>query len=163
MMCTKLIDADTYLLPWKETSSSAPLHGKEIMLLANESMTDYVAAPRNPECLTRDKFYYCYGLRLKTSVPVQEFTEQWNNNKYNCTERYPILKWVSMKPAEMQRSSTAYAVGYFIGSTERGDYKTLNEALAEMTEVKLEVSFQTVNQNKVSATIWDLAVNCRES
>ena len=38
----------------------------------------------------------------------------------------------------------------------------MNEALAEMTEVKLEISFQTVNQNRVSATIWDLAVKTAE-
>ena len=162
MMCTKLIDRNTYLLPWKENSTVAPLHGKEITLLANESMKEYVAAPRNPECLTRDKFYYHFGLRLKTNVPVQEFTEQWNNNKYNNTGKYPILKWVSMKPAEMQSSSTAYAVGYFIGSTERGDYRTLNETLAKITDVKTEASFQTVNQHKVSSIIWGSAIKIAE-
>ena len=67
-----------------------------------------------------------------------------------------------MKPSEMQSSSTAYAVGYFTGSTERGDYNTLNKTLAELTEVKVEASFQTVNQNKVSATIWESAVRIAE-
>ena len=45
------------------------------------------------------------------------------------TEKYPILKWVSMRPSEMQTSHTAYAIGYFAGTTERGDYQTINKTL----------------------------------
>ena len=155
MMCSKEIDATNLFLPWKEESSSSPIHGKEILLLSNDNIKEYVVAPKNPDSLTCDKQYYHFGLRISTTASAQEFTDQWNNNKYNLGEKYPILKTVSMKPSEMQTSSTAYAVGYFINSTERGDYTTLNEELTKMTNYKVEVSFQTVNQEKVSATIWN--------
>ena len=158
MICSKEIDNTNQLLPWKEDSSAAPLHGKEIMVIGNEMIKEYVAAPKNPECLTRDKMYYHYGLRINTNKPVQEFTEQWNNNKYNLTKQYPILQWVSMRPSEMQTSSTAYAVGYFIGSSERGDYKTLSINLkTSFPQVKVEASFQTISQDKISSLIWEKA------
>ena len=158
MICSKEIDKNNQLMPWKEASNAAPLHGKEIMMLGNDIIKEYVAAPKNPECLTRDKTYYHYGLRIKTTKTVKEFTEQWNNHKYNLTNQYPILQWVSMRPSEMQTSSTAYAVGYFMGSSERGDYKTLNEELQEnFPNARVEVSFQTINQEKVSSQIWAIA------
>ena len=63
-----------------------------------------------------------------------------------------------MRPSKMQTSSTAYAVGYFMGSSKRGDYKTLNKELTKLNpHVKIEVSFQTISQDKVSSLIWEKA------
>ena len=74
------------------------------------------------------------------------------------TEKFPILKNISMRPSEMQQSSTAYAVGYFVGSSERGDYTSLNKTLKNITKVtKTEVSYQTVGQNNVSSKMWQKA------
>ena len=158
MLCSKEIDQNNKLLPWKENSGSIPLHGKEILLLGNDTIKEYVASPKNLECLTRDKMYYHFGLRIKTVKSVHTFTEQWNNNKYNLTAKYPILKWVAMRPSEMQTSSSAYAVGYFIGSSERGEYKTLNNELKSIiTKPRIEASFQTISQDKVSSAIWGKA------
>lgn len=158
MICSKEIDPTNELLAWKENSCAVPLHGKEILLIGNDMIKEYVAAPKKLECLTRDKMYYHFGLRIRTIKPVKSFTEQWNNNKYNMTSKYPILQWVAMRPSEMQISSTAYAVGYFIGSSERGEYQTLNNEIKLLhTNTKVEASYQTINQDKVSSVLWDRA------
>ena len=91
------------------------------------------------------------------SKTVHTFTEQWNNNKYYYKEEYPGLNHVAMRPAEMQSTHSSYAVGYFQGSTERGEYSTIKETLGEVTNVTTEASWQVVTQKEVSNRIWEHA------
>ena len=65
MICSKEIDPNTKLLAWKDQSSVLPLHGKEIMLIGGEMIKEYIAASKNPENLTKDKFYYHFGLNIQ--------------------------------------------------------------------------------------------------
>ena len=159
VMCTKLIDPNTQIVPWRENSKVCPASGPEILLLAESTMKAYIMAPSNPEALTTNKTYHHYGLRIVTDIPVAEFTEQWNNNKYQYKDEYPCLSHVSMRPAEMQLSHSAYAVGYFQGSTERGEYSTIKESLVDITDVTTEASWQVVNQKDVSNRIWERATS----
>ena len=57
----------------------------------------------------------------------------------------------------MQTSSAAYAIGYFLGSAERGVYSTLQAELCSITNMNTEISFQTVYQNKISQEHWNMA------
>ena len=154
MMCTKMIDPNTQLGPWKNTSEVAPVSGPEIPLLAESTMNDYVMAPGNPDQLTTNKTYYHYGIKIITTIPVIAFTEQWNNNKYHHKENYPCLTHVAMRPSELQASHSAYAIGYFQGSTERGEYTTIKSKLSEITQYDTEASWQIINQREVSNRTW---------
>ena len=154
MMCTKMIDPNTQLGPWKKTSEVAPVSGPEIPMLAESTMNDYVMAPGNPDQLTTNKTYYHYGIKIITTIPVIAFTEQWNNNKYYHKEKYPCLTHVAMRPSELQASHSAYAIGYFQGSTERGEYTTIKSKLSEITQYDTEASWQIINQREVSNRTW---------
>ena len=59
----------------------------------------------------------------------------------------------------MQKSPTAFPIGYFAGSTERGDYDTLCEAIGKQEDNRVELSFQTVYQQGVSAHVWNIATD----
>ena len=77
--------------------------------------------------------------------------------RYKYKEKYPILNNAIMRPAEMQAASKAYPVGYFIGSTERGDYQTINKVIPQIIECDSEVSYQNVYQKGISNKIWEYA------
>ena len=72
-------------------------------------------------------------------------------------ERQHWLKWAALKPSEMQSSSSAYAIGYFLGTTERGVYTTLKSEISSYTNVNTEVLFQTVYQQEISQKYWGIA------
>ena len=84
---------------------------------------------------------------------IYKFTEQWSNNKYLNNPKTPFQNWRQIKPAEMQGSDTAYAIGYFAGTSEQGDYTTINNHISEDAGARAEVSFQFVNQSGVTPRI----------
>ena len=57
----------------------------------------------------------------------------------------------------MQSSSSAYDIGYFLGSMERGEYTTLKTNIASFTNANTELSFQTVYQHEISQKYWGVA------
>lgn len=156
MMATKEFDHSTKLLSWdEENKTETELNGQEILLVGGDTIDKYINAPNKPQNLVHSKVYYHYGLRIKSKYPAYEFTEHWNNLRYNFKETHPILTSAVMRPAEMQTSSKTFPVGYFLGTTERGDYTTINNELHLITECNAEVSFQTVYQKGMSNIIWE--------
>ena len=157
IISTKTIDSNSKCHPWLIKSTLAPLHGKEILLLSADSIVEYIAIPKKVESLANGKRYYNFGIRLETNLAVESFAEQWNNQKYYQQEHQPWMKWAALKPSEMQSASSAYAIGYFLGSTERGEYTTLKANIAALTNVNTELSFQTVYQHEISQKYWGIA------
>ena len=96
-------------------------------------------------------------MRISTNMSVYEFTEKWSNQKYNKKTQSPFSKWMSIKPAEMQKSDIAFPIGYFAGTSERGDYDTIAQNISKHTGVKAEISYQIVRQRGVSNEIWNFA------
>ena len=74
--------------------------------------------------------------------------------RYDAQRDPSSRNWISIKASEVQESAEAYAVGYFAGSTERGDYDTLQEQLQEMCMHPVEISYQLLNQTTLTKSLW---------
>ena len=84
---------------------------------------------------------------------MYEFTETWSNQKYTRNNNSPFKEWKAMRPAEVQKRSTFHAIGYFIGTTERGHYDTVKNEISKEIGVPMELSFQFVEQQGVTNCI----------
>ena len=157
MKGVKRIDSKASLLPWKAQSTHRPLNGNELRLHVGEKVNEYIDIPELKENLIEGKTYYQNGIRLKTELSTYEFTERWSNMRYGNTEESKGIEWFPLKPAEMQRAENSYPIGYFVGTTERGDYRTINKEISKSTKTHTEVSFQFVNQSGVTPKIWQFA------
>ena len=127
-------------------------------MITGDEINDYVDIPDMNENLINGKLYYQNGMRIKkTKMKVYEFTERWSNKKYSKENNTAFQVWRPVKPAEMQKYNTAYPIGYFVGTTERGEYTTLQNSISKHAGTEAEMSFQFVNQDGVSARIWKYA------
>ena len=163
MQCAKEVDKEVSLRPWKKDSELRNLNGNELKLFRSDDIQEYIEIPDLGENLIDRKIYYQNGVRIKTKMTSYEFSESWSNKKYDASRANPQKFWWPIKPAEMQSSDESYPIGYFAGTTERGDYSTINDKISELAEVTAEVSFQFVNQEGVSPKIWRFAreqANC---
>ena len=157
MKCAHTIDKKAAIMPWSDLSTHTPLNGNELRMHVGEKINEYIHIPDLKENLIEGKIYYQNGIKLKTEMSVYQFTETWSNKRYASSDNGEKIEWVPIKPAEMQRADIAYPLGYFVGTTERGDYRTINKAISEYTNTKTEVSFQFVNQSGVSPRVWQFA------
>ena len=156
MQCVKEIDRSAKLMVWDEKDEGVDLDGQEIQIIGYTVIGKYIDSPTTMEVhppLLGGRMYYHQGIRIKTDVPVYEFTETWNNMKYTHKETHECLNTISMKIAEMQKFSTPYPVGYFAGTTDRGDYTTLQKYLMANYS-NTEASYQILKQQKISKEIW---------
>ena len=62
-----------------------------------------------------------------------------------------------MRPAEMQTLDVTYPIGYFAGTSERGDYEKIQKSISNNTGENTGISFQFVDQNGVSPKMWRYA------
>ena len=157
MQGAQQIDSKVALMPWANSSTHGNLNGNELRLHTGEKINEYIDIPDLKENLIEGKTYYQNGIRLKTEMTVYEFTERWSNMRYDRTEKKTNNEWFPIKPAEMQRADKAFPIGYFTGTTERGDYRTINKCISEITKTDTEVSFQFINQNGMTPKIWQFA------
>ena len=107
MMCSKSIDKNSSLKPWKKGSNLPILNGYEIKLQTGDAINEYVDIPELKENLVDGKLYYQNRLCIKTKMNVYEFTERWSNNKYSGDKNSSFRNWRPVKAAEMQKYDTA--------------------------------------------------------
>ena len=163
MTCIKAFDPTATLLPWKESSGAAPLNGNEILLLSGDSMREYVDMPGSYDVkLQNRRMYYKNGLHLMSKMKAYEFVEEWSNHRYYNSQKSAIWKNTTMREAEMQSSSEAYPVGYFLGSVEKGEYSTIKRHIREMMNENIELSYQFINQREISPRVWQNAKETAE-
>ena len=101
------------------------MNGNEVMLMIEQDIEQYVEVPQKDTNIFTDKIYYQNGLRIKTKMDIYEFSERWNNKKYGRNAAQNVQGVNSIKPAEMQGHESAHAIGYFVGTSERGHYDTI--------------------------------------
>ena len=153
MQCSKVIDPNAGLISWKKDGQEKRLNGDEIKLIDSENLYKFIDIIEKTDTMIKGKTYYRNGMRIATNMSVYEFTERWGNMRYN-KDSNAFKNWKPIKPAEAQNFDTAYAIGYFAGSVERGEYKTVIKDIGELTKVKCEASYQIINQRGVSNQIW---------
>ena len=109
MRCAKIIDESAALMPWSDEDAMPTLNGNEIKLHSEKEIMSYIDTPINPQGkIVSGRNYYNNGIRIKTRKGVYEFTEEWNNKRYDKTEGSPFQEeWQSIKRAAMQRSPVA--------------------------------------------------------
>ena len=73
-----MVDVKAQLLGWKKNSETKPLAGQEIKLIRETAILDYVNVPKRTKILLSQKMYYQLGLRIKTTIQVDEFIDMWN-------------------------------------------------------------------------------------
>jgi len=78
------------------------------------------------------------GIRIATNIKLRESVETWSNMKPRGQ-----AEWMSVNPAEMQTSATAYAVGFLQGSSEKEVLTTINKNLPHELKCKAEISMAT--------------------
>ena len=158
MQCVKSIDPSAALYPWKNGSTLKAINGNKAKLLTKEILVNYIDIPIKIENkFIGGKTYYRNGLHIKTECDLNTFVDVWNNKKYDNDPKSPFKKWKSVKAAEMQRFDKSYAVGYFVGTVERGDYSTIEKQLQDEYGEAVEISFQMIEQKGVSAKVWQVA------
>ena len=151
--CTKTIDPKARLITWEESGEN-PLNAKEARLLSKEKIMKYISIPGNPTKLVVGRTYYQVGIRIKTNLTHVQFIAKWNNARYNAQREQQGPNWIAIKAAEVQDGPHAYAVGYFAGTTERGDYDTIQAHLQEQCQHPIELSYQLLNQTTLTKNLW---------
>ena len=144
-------------MTWSEESMLDTINGDEIKLLSDERVKEYANFPKIDGDYNAGEIYYGNGIKLKTDMEITEFIDRWNFKKYEKTKNTPFKEWKSVRPAEAQRFTKAYPIGYMAGTTERGSYETVKAQLAKEFNHKIEASMQTVYQAGVSQKVWSLA------
>ena len=157
MMVFKRFNKETQLMTWRKDKEMKDLSGEEIKLLANDQIMNYVDLNTTEEVLKNGKKYYMNGIRIKSYDKANVIVKKWDIEKYKLKDKDSLLASIACKEAEMQTPDNAYAIGYMMGTTEKGDYTTLNKEISAITGVNTEASFQMVNQRGVSRRIWQLA------
>ena len=159
MECTKRVDMKAQLMGWKEDDELKPLAGREIKLIGETAIIDYINIPKRTKSLMNQKMYYQFGLRIKTEIQVDEFIDKWNKARYNMKDEIQSLQYMNIRRSEMQTSSSPFPIGYFLGSVERGEYTTVRKDIRNITGTNAEMSFQIVHQKDITNTIWEEARN----
>ena len=157
MTCAKMIDIKCALMPWEKNSKDRVLNGNEIKMMDATTLEKYIDVQGRINKFIDGKIYYQNGLRLKTDMDVDEFIHHWGQWKYDTNPNSPFREQRSIRRSEMQNSDTSYALGYFAGSTEKGDYTTLKQSIREITGINIELSYQTINQRGITNKIWKAA------
>ena len=154
MQGVKIIDKKASLMPWANASTQNAINGNKLRLHIGEKINKFIDIPELKENFVEGKTYYQNGVRIKTKMSMYEFTEKGSNKRYVKDTKHPNVEWIPLKPAEMQKAHKSYPIGYLMGTTERGEYKTINEKISDYTKTHAEVSFHFVNQNGVTPSVW---------
>ena len=157
VQCAKAIDPKAGISVWDDEFQYKDLNGNEIKMLPTELCKYYVDLPATVGEYNDGVTYYGNGVRLISSMDLDEFINKWNYKKYDRSYNNPFRNWKSIKAAEAQGFAHATAVGYLQGSVENGFYSTIKEYLKKKYNGKVEVSYQTIYQPGITQKIWNEA------
>ena len=140
------VDKDARLTTWVETDKVLESPKK----ISPSSALKYVDVPHYIHHLGC-KRQFRFGIRVNTSMSLHEFCNTWTKYKN-------INGWSHIVPAEMQKSSTAYAVGLCQGSSYGRDCTTLNKELTKALGCEVEASWQNITgMEKFKGRMWNAA------
>lgn len=153
----KEVDEKILLLSWDERAGVGPIHLDD---LANpnkigDNIKKYFDKPQYVNFQPGSPVYGI-GIHISTNLTKHKFMTRWNLNKQEYKKNNRAAYSISLAP--MQHSPTAFIIGIAVGSTEKQDYEILNMKLSEDTGIEgIEVSFQNINQARVTQEFWKLA------
>jgi len=108
--------------------------------------------------MTGNQTIFRIGVRIQTSWKLKEFHDAWKNSKRACD--LGKKKWLVIYPAESQRFSQSYQVGFCMGSTEDQHTDLLNARIETVLGMNgVECSIQALNQSGIANLYWDKADN----
>jgi len=153
----KVVDNAGLILTWETNEKEELGIGKQdIPQLSPAAANKYLDVPSYIRTFgTRENSRI--GIRIATNMELREFVETWSNMKPRGQ-----AEWMSVNPAEMQTSATAYAVGFLQGSSEKKVLTTINRNLPNELKCKAEISWQYIKQHGVIDYLWDDANNFGE-
>ena len=148
----KDVDNASKILTWESQEEAELGIGKQdIGLLSPTGANNYLDVPEYIKTFGTRKNSRI-GIRVATNMGLREFAETWNSLKPRGQG-----DWMSVNPAEMQTSATAYAVGFLQGSSEKKVITTINKNLQNELKCKAEVSWQYMKQTGITDQLWDKA------
>ena len=148
----KDVDNASKILTWESQEEAELGIGKQdIGLLSPAGANDYLNVPEYIKNFGTRKNSRI-GIRVATNMGLREFVETWNSLKPRGQ-----ADWMSVNPAEMQTSATAFAVGFLQGSSEKKVITTINNNLQNELKCKAEVSWQYMKQTGITDKLWDEA------
>ena len=157
MRCAKEIDVGAGLMTWESGKKLKVLNGNEVRLQMDSVIKQYIDLPKTASDYRDGETYYGNGIRISTNVEINEFINRWNYKRYDRKNDNPFKNWKAVKPAEAQGFTNTIPIGYFIGTTEKGYYKTVQESVCEEFGGEVELSYQTIYQPGISQRIWNEA------
>ena len=158
MQCSKIIDANSALLPWKGDADVNSMNGDEVKLIPADLIKDYIDVPPVKGTAYMDgMMYYGNGIRIRTEMDIDEYISRWTYKRYDKEENSLFKNWKAVKTAEVQSFINPTPIGYLSGTTENGYYDTIKDGIRKEFKNEIEVSFQTVYQPGVLQRVWNSA------
>jgi len=148
----KDVDNMSTILTWEsQEESELGIKKQDIALLSPAGASDYLDVPAYIKTFGTRKNSRI-RIRVATNMVLREFVETWNSMKPRGQG-----DWMSVNPAEMQTSATAFAVGFLQGSSEKKIITTINKNLQNELKCKAEISWQYMKQTGITDQLWDEA------
>jgi hypothetical protein len=98
------------------------------------------------------------GVRIQTAWTLKDFHDAWKNSKRSC--ELGKKKWMIIYPAETQRFSQSFQVGFCMGSTDDQNTNLLNSRIEKDLGIQgVECSVQALNQSGIANLYWEKADN----
>ena len=149
----KTVDQRSKILQWESpTTGDKGIGEREIPQLSPAMAKKYFDIPGYIKDFGVGKMNHRIGLRVATDMKLREFIDTWNGLKPKGDS-----SWISVQPAEMQKSPKFFAVAFLQGSSEKKDTTTINASISAELGVEAEISWQYLKQDGITNNLWDLA------
>ena len=147
------VDQRAKILQWATpTTGDKGIGVNEISQLSPAMAKKYFDIPAYIKDFGVGKMNHRIGLRVATNCKLREFIDSWNGLKPKGDS-----SWISVQPAEMQKSPQFFAVAFLQGSSEKKDTTTINASISAELGVEAEISWQYLKQDGITNELWDLA------
>ena len=149
----KTVDQRSKILQWETpTTGDKGIGDREIPHLSPAMAKKYFDIPTYIKDFGVGRMNHRIGLRVATDMKLREFLDTWNGLKPKGNS-----SWMSVQPAEMQKSPKFFAVAFLQGSSEKKDTTTINANISAELGVEAEISWQYLKQDGITNNLWDLA------
>ena len=158
----KQVDSESMIMPWEDTTDNlGPLNLQDFNYANKVTIGDmkkYLDLPFDVKTqgFTPGRMEYQIGVRFTTTKDARTFKNAWDLQKKERTSAKK--KFIAADLAEHQESPRAYLIGVAAGSTEKMEFKSINEGLAKATGIKnIAVNYQTFHQVGITKPMWNIA------
>ena len=146
----RLFDKGMMIAPWQQQGPTITI--KSMMGINDDDMTAYIKMPSDKYMLNGR--VNMIGIRLVTPVPGWQVVRNFSVLRYR--NKQPNSS-IIIKEASSHRSPQSFRLGYFQGTSPNGDYTTFTKEITNLTDEKVELTWQNIYVRGVTGKIWEMA------